>query len=169
MCGPYAAGQSGSLILPRTGQTTSYAAGDDGDLQVGAVWPSPRFIDNSIAVPADLTITDNLTGLIWTKNGNLPAATKNWQAALDYVAALNSSNYLGHNDWRLPNSNELESLVNKQQPDMATWLISQGFANVQSDYSYWSSSSSAYSTNYAWVVNMYNSIVNGSSKDGYGY
>ena len=32
--------------VPKTGQTTSYAAGDDGALQKGVAWPSPRFTDN---------------------------------------------------------------------------------------------------------------------------
>src|SRR5262249_3439758 len=32
--------------VPRTGQTTSYAAGDDGALQKGVAWPNPRFTVN---------------------------------------------------------------------------------------------------------------------------
>lgn len=51
--------------VERTGQTTSYAAGDDGDLQRGAIWPNPRFTDNGNG-----TVTDNLTGLIWLKDAN---------------------------------------------------------------------------------------------------
>ena len=39
--------------LPQTGQTTSYAAGDAGDLQTGLPWPEPRFTDN-----ANGTVTD---------------------------------------------------------------------------------------------------------------
>ena len=41
-------------LLPKTGQTTSYASGDDGALQMGVAWPNPRFKDNN-----DGTITDN--------------------------------------------------------------------------------------------------------------
>ncbi len=52
-----------NLGVPRTGQTISYAAGDDGDLQKEVAWPKPRFTDLG-----DGTVTDNLTGLIWTKN-----------------------------------------------------------------------------------------------------
>ena len=33
--------------VPQTGQTTIYATGDDGDLQMGIPWPAPRFTDNS--------------------------------------------------------------------------------------------------------------------------
>ena len=32
--------------VPKTGQTISYAAGDDGALQKGVTWPVPRFTDN---------------------------------------------------------------------------------------------------------------------------
>lgn len=137
--------------VPQTGQTTSYAAGDDGNLRMGLEWPTPRFTDNG-----DQTMTDNLTGLIWTKDGKTPCPAactpgvyKTWQGALDYVTCVNSNNYLGKNDWRLPNINELSSLVNWQQYTQAVWLNGQGFSNVQSS-SYWSSSNYADSTGYAW-------------------
>ena len=51
--------------VPKSGQTSSNATGDDGDLQRGVAWPDPRFTDNG-----DGTVTDNLTGLIWLKNAN---------------------------------------------------------------------------------------------------
>ena len=56
----------GSLRLrgvPKTGQTTSFYSGDDGELQRGVIWPSPRFMDWG-----DGTVTDNLTGLMWLKD-----------------------------------------------------------------------------------------------------
>ncbi|MCW9078616.1 MAG: hypothetical protein OQK74_05525, partial [Gammaproteobacteria bacterium] len=42
--------------VAKTGQTSSWAPGDDGDLEKGVAWPSPRFTDN-----LDGTVTDNLT------------------------------------------------------------------------------------------------------------
>ena len=136
------------ISLPKTGQTISYATGDDGDLQRGVVWPSPRFTDNGNG-----TVTDNLTGLIWTKDGNVPgpaacspATGKTWQGALDYVACLNTNSYLGYTDWRLPNVNELRSLIHYGQ-SISTWI----FNNVQ--YNYWSSTSYADSGS-AWIVYM---------------
>ena len=69
-------GPCGGLFpVEKTGQTTSYATGDDGDLEKGLAWPNPRFTDNE-----DGTVTDNLTGLIWLKNANWT-----WQ---HYVASL---------------------------------------------------------------------------------
>jgi hypothetical protein len=162
-----------AIILPKTGQTicsdstgTVIACtntGQNGELQRGVAWPVPRF-----AVNADTTITDNLTGLVWTQYGNvMPTRDSNWdmdgttndggvtwQHALDYVAKLNTENYLGHNDWRLPNIKELKSLVNYSQSDIATWLNSQGFTNVQAE-SYWSSTSQTAAAQVAWSVYMY--------------
>ncbi|KJU85698.1 secreted protein containing DUF1566, partial [Candidatus Magnetobacterium bavaricum] len=131
---------AGTINLPQTGQATSYAAGDDGALMIGVAWPNPRFTAN-----ADQTVTDTLTDLIWTKDAGTPTVGsctgggKTWQAALDYVACLNTATYLGYSDWRLPNVNEIESLVNGGQPNTSAWLNSQGFTNVQSSH-YWSSS-----------------------------
>ena len=144
---------SATIQLPQTGQTKCYnksgteipctGTGQDGEIQAGIGWPSPRFIGNG-----DGTVTDNLTGLMWVKSPD--STTRRWSKALDYC---NNLNFAGHTDWRLPNVNELESLVNADVPDTATWLNTQGFTNVQSFY-YWSSSTSAYNTNRAWDVNM---------------
>lgn len=143
---------AGTVKLPKTGQTTSYATGDDGDLEKGVAWPSPRFTVGT-GIEADC-VTDNLTGLMWAKNANLPNGTRTWQGALDYIASLNSSGGLcGYTDWRLPNINELESFVHAGESNTATWLNSQGFTNVQSTY-YWSSTTYAYNTLRAWGVDM---------------
>lgn len=144
-----------TIQLPQTGQTTCYdtsgtiipctGTGQDGATLTGISWPNPRFVDNG-----DQTVTDKLTGLMWSKDANWIGA-KTWQEALDYIKILNSwQNSLGHKDWRLPNRNELESLVNKQQSRPDIWLNSQGFINVQPDY-YLSSST---------VVDEYNSNAN---------
>ncbi len=57
---------AGLIDLPRTGQTNSYCAGDDGALQAGAPWPEPRFTNHG-----DGSATDRLTGLMWVTDGNL--------------------------------------------------------------------------------------------------
>jgi len=180
---------AGPVQLPQTGQQTCWntgglqiscsGAGQDGDLQKGEVWPAPRFTDQG------QTITDNLTNLIWTKDAQTPGtaaceagSAKTWQEALDHVKCLNSNSYLGYNDWRLPNINELESLVNYERnyPDnsdqvlsVAEWLMSasQGFTAVQG-FPYWSSSSVVatppYPSAYAWVINMYAGYLQSAKK-----
>jgi hypothetical protein len=82
---------------------------------------------------------DNLTGLMWPKNGDLNERT--WQDALTYVSNMNSSGtpLCGHNDWRLPNVNEFESLNNAQQQSTTTWLAQEyGFTNIVYNW-YWTS------------------------------
>lgn len=99
-----------SSPVPKTGQTTSYRDGDDGYYQMGLEWPDPRFTDNG-----DGTVTDNMTGLIWTKQADL-ANTSTWEEAIDFC---NDLEYAGYNDWRLPNIRELRSLVDIERRDPA--------------------------------------------------
>jgi hypothetical protein len=49
------------------------------------------------------TITDNNTGLEWEKKtaGNV-GTLYTWLEAFAYIASLNTANFAGHNDWRLP-------------------------------------------------------------------
>ena len=142
--------------LPETGQTTCYDSsgtvisctntGQDGDIKAGVAWPSPGFTAGTGA-EADC-ITDNLTGLMWVKSPD--STTRTWQQALDYANGLT---LCGYSDWRLPNVNEFESLVNAEQSNTAAWLNTQGFSNVQSGV-YWSSTTSAYDTVLKWYVIM---------------
>ena len=160
---------SGSAVnLPKTGQTKCYNAtgaeitctgtGQDGEIQAGAAWPSPRFTSGTGA-EADCML-DNLTGLMWPKNGNLSNGTKTWNDAIDYPKTLT---LCGHSDWRLPNINELESFVNASQTDSAVWLNTQGFTSVQSG-NYWSSTTAAYYTDHAWLVHVWIGVVSGYPK-----
>jgi hypothetical protein len=165
-------GGGGTINLPETGQTKCYNAlgteidcsgtGQDGEIQAGVAWPSPRFTVSGECV------TDNLTGLMWAKNGYLANGTRTWQGALTYVASLNNTGGLcGYTDWRLPNVNELESLISAGEHGNATWLISQGFSNVQmGGGGYWSSTTYAYDTSLVWTVGMWDGNVTGTSNWG---
>ena len=66
----------------------------------------------------DSTIVDSATGLMWAKND--AGSGMNWQSALAYAQTKNTANYLGHNDWRLPNAKELQSIVDYTRSPMAT-------------------------------------------------
>jgi len=104
----YAAGQkTGSLEptqeqgIPKTGQTISYADYDDGYYQKGYPLTGPRITDNG-----DGTLTDNVTGLMWTKTGYGTDLT--WSAAMAIAPGLSLA---GYTDWRLPNIKELFSIT----------------------------------------------------------
>jgi hypothetical protein len=121
---------------------------------MGVTWPDTRFTDK-----VDGTVKDNLTGLVWSKNANLSGGTLTWQQALDYVAGMNAGTHpnFGYTDWRLPNVNELKSLIDNSRYYPA---LPQGhpFTNVQSVY-YWSSTTSAGYPGSAWLVFMYYGFV----------
>ncbi len=88
---------AGVIDLPQTGQTKCYdtagteipcagGTGQDGEIRAGVPWPNPRFTSGT-GTEADCVI-DNLTGLMWPKNGNLAGTTINWYTAIDYANNL---------------------------------------------------------------------------------
>ena len=146
--------------MEKTGQTTFYATGDDGDLEKGVPWPNPRFTDNE-----DGTVTDNLTGLLWLKNANCFGSTT-WSQAVSYCNGLASGSCgLTDNsdagDWRLPNRKELITLThdgyyNPAIPNSSgtgQWSEGDPFTNVES-FRYFSSSTCAFDADFNWNVNV---------------
>ena len=112
-----------------------------------------RFVDNK-----DGTITDSLTGLMWER---VPTSKEMyWHNAMDYCDKLELA---GYSDWRPPEIEELESLIKKGSKDSGSWLNTQGFSNVQSNY-YWSATDYAPRTAYAWYVCMYSGNVDYGGK-----
>jgi len=69
---------------------------------------TPSYKDNH-----DGTITDLNTGLMWQKTPDF--ATRSWEDAKKYAE---SQGLAGHDDWRLPNVKELQSIVDySRAPD----------------------------------------------------
>lgn len=112
-----------------------------------------RFIDND-----DGTITDKSTGLMWQREA--PVETMTRKTALEYTENLTLA---GYGDWRLPNRNELESIVDYQRWSPA--IDTAYFPNTVPSW-YWSSSTFAGSSNLAWVVGFYSGNVNYYGKSG---
>ena len=153
---------AGESLLPQTGQEHCYdvdgkvisceGTGQDGEYQTGVPSPLPRFSDNNNG-----TVTDNLTGLIWLKNANLfgevmrDEAIERAKSIASGSCGLTDDSQAG--DWRLPNVNELESLLefdNTSGPAVAT---PNPFTNLQVA-NYWSSTSVAAFPELGWYVAM---------------
>ena len=150
----------GSVDLMETGQSASYAAGDDGDHKAGTAWPSPRFTDNG-----DGTLTDNATGLMWEKFVTNTART--WENAVSYC---NNRIIDIYTDWRMPNVNELESLINYDNANQGVWLNSQGFSGVRTSSSvYFSSTTLKASPGNAFTMDTQGYGIYYTSKDNNGY
>jgi hypothetical protein len=162
---------AGVVRIPQTGQHTCYNAagviidctgtGQDGEKRAGAVLPAQRFTDNENG-----TVSDNLTGLIWLQDagctdtaGGISRADGmlDWQAALSWSNSL-SSGTCGLNDnsapgdWRLPNINELRSLIDYSSHDPAL-TGEHPFTNVQPVW-YWSSTTNPVYTSGAYNVGL---------------
>ena len=171
-------------LVSRTGQTTYYDASgsvtpcgtgigvrQDGDLQLGVVWPNPRFTNNG-----DGTVTDKLTGLVWLEDADC-FGSKSWTDAL--AAANGLFDGATHDpaggdcgladgsidgQWRLANVRELHSLVHfgvnlPALPDTAgtgQWSEGDPFANVAALQSYWTSTSVVGGALNAWWIYLGN-------------
>lgn len=151
--------------LPRTGQTISYASGDDFSAGAGVAWPGTRFVDNQNG-----TVTDQLTGLVWLKNAGC-FTPESWSAALTAANQL-ASGQCGLSDgstagqWRMPNVNELESLVDVSQSNPAI-SASAPFINIAMANAYWSSTTYAAFTANAMAIRFIDGRwINGVAGDG---
>ncbi len=139
-----------SELLPCTGARLCYdeegaiiqcdGSRQDGALLMGTPWPRPRF------QPYKIGVLDALTGLIWKAGANVGRKEATWEEAL---AAVDSYAGKSHLPWRMPNINELESLVDASAHSPA---LPRGhhFSDIQQ--SYWSSTTSSYETDWAYVL-----------------
>jgi hypothetical protein len=139
-----------SLVLAATGQRLCYDAagagvacpgtGQDAELRSGAVWPEPRFERTALGQ------LDNLTGLVWADPAVLPGEPVAWEAALRLAAGFSQA--LGPG-WRLPDVNELESLVDAGAADPA---LPPGLAGALRAEGFWSSTTSFFDQGFAYVL-----------------
>ncbi len=156
--------------LPDTGQTACYGfvenegwvevacddetcAGQDGAHATGCPIDGPdgsgRFVDNG-----DGTVTDTCTGLMWqqdtadvTGDGIVSFESGDYLPWCEALAYCEELSFADHDDWRLPNVRELQSIVDYGRFNPA---IDPVFGALSSWY--WSSTSSAGSPGRAWHV-----------------
>jgi len=143
-----------SRLLPKTGQSVVYTAGDDGTNQAGW-WQGltlaanrERFVAKTISEFEHIVI-DNATGLTWAADGNeggcRSGGAASWASHLTYLATLD---FAGFTDWRMPNIFELFSII-----DMSAFnpAVNALFTNTKTSY-YWSSTAESDFTTWAWRI-----------------
>ena len=122
-------------------------------------------------------VRDNVTGLIWENKQGLLDRVKNYDKphdpdntytwfdptapdrgkpgngtdSKDFIDALNSASFGSFNDWRLPTAKELGTIVNYSVPYPGP-TIDSGFFQSTVPAFYWSSTTYAYHTSFAWGV-----------------
>ena len=102
-------------------------------------------------------VRDNVTGLIWEVKTNDETINNKddhytWQDAANvFIETMNSSQFGGYTDWRLPAIKELVSILDYENP----------YPTIDIDYfpktavaPYWSSTASACTVNNAWYINF---------------
>jgi hypothetical protein len=173
LVGPVAWGESGKpremwFFAPHTEADFANVPGGDNKLKITL---TTIYGETFVAeVPfrwEECYIQDPSTGLLWLKDAKA-AGMMTWT---DAMVNLSGKTFCGKTGWRLP---KIEEWVTFASQGQVTWwgnygyifgqktylvpgLTARGFINVQSYY-YWSSSTYAYNTIYAWFVDM-----------GYGY
>lgn len=103
-------------------------------------------------IPDTETVTDRLTGLIWTLDANLPGIPLTWKEAFAFIDELNGSLYAGIDQWRLPTRGELFSLISHQQVNPSL-PANHRFENVFHGY-YWTQTACAGYSNQAWYIHF---------------
>lgn len=141
----------------RTGQIMAVIAGDDGVYKKGfhggyinpdQSWNgNTRFETNSDNT--NTTVLDKATGLMWTRDANIYGQV-NCPSAIDtYPTACIVG---GYSDWRCPNKNELESLIDIERSNPAL-PTGHPFKNVQNG-AYWTGSNKSQTTTEYFAVSF---------------
>jgi len=109
-------------------------------------------------------VTDNITTLQWqddySDNGGSVKIVV-WEAAIDYCEALTLG---GYDDWRLPNINELKSIIDRSRFNPAIVSVFEYTSNK-----YWSSTTSKDNDRDAWNVYFSYGTDSWDHKDNSGY
>ncbi len=144
----------------------------------GPIYGTSSFVDNGNG-----TINDKATGLMWTQSDS--GVGMDWERALAWAQTKNGEKLLGYSDWRLPNTKELQTLVDYTRSAEATAAANVGPAinplfkatsitneAGDADYPYFWTNTSAKATstaafNSAWYV-AFGRAADASGKDLHG-
>ncbi|MBK9442155.1 MAG: DUF1566 domain-containing protein [Comamonadaceae bacterium] len=150
-------------------------------VSLSVVWPA--WAAAPFTVNGNGTVTDATTRLVWDQcaYGLTGAACDagivfqgDWPMALAKAVEANAASYKGFTDWRVPNKNELESIVKRDpytsgQPTIDTSAFPGTPLAYQGDRWFWTSTSLARFPIYAWKVDFSDGGPSYREKDYYYY
>ena len=173
---------SSTAKLMKTGQTTSYRTGDDGDLEVGRNVDFFTLAENNPFGTTD-RFTDELGGQTYTDNIVIDWSTYdgstvsgwrrtsngvniNWNDAIDGALAVSIGTFT--TGWRLPNSYELYLII------IMSSLRGLNYApfNINANDFYWTSTTSHQTTSSAYTIANASKLIAATGKtatSGYRY
>ncbi|DAB29733.1 MAG TPA: hypothetical protein CFH84_07945 [Sulfurimonas sp. UBA12504] len=106
---------------------------------------------------ATSVVSDSVSSLQW--QDDVIGSTIAWQSAIDRCENLVLG---GQSDWRLPNINELKTIIDRSRANPA---IAMAFTHTQTSSSYyWSSTTNENYKNNAWYVYFGRGAVNNGNK-----
>jgi len=161
--------------LMKTGQTTSYRTGDDGDLERGRnvsftvlaennpFGNTNRFTDelggqtytNNIVI--DWSTYDGSTVLGWRRTDN--GVNIAWNAAIDGALAVSIAPFT--TGWRLPNRIEILNIVNHEN---STYALQHFPFNLSNSNAYWISTTQTTATSNAFLLRNNNCNMDTNGK-----
>ena len=173
---PSGGGAPVGATLMKTGQTTSYRTGDDGDLQIGRATDFFTLASNNPFGNLD-RFTDELGGSTYTNDIVIDWSTYdgstvlgfyrvrgtysdiNWNNAIDNSLLVSIGTYT--TGWRLPNIKELVNLANYNSINPLNYAPFSFATNLY----FWSSTTNPATTGNALVFfNRHNSIISDRAK-----
>ena len=148
--------------LMKTGQTTSYRTGDDGDLEAGRSVSFTTLAENNVFGNTN-RFTDELGGSTYTNNividwstyngstvlgwrRTVNGAFVNWNTAIDGALAVSIAPFT--TGWRLPNVQELSSICVWD----ANWRFNYAPFNIGNTFNIWSSTTDMQATSRAIII-----------------
>jgi hypothetical protein len=152
-------------LLTKTGQTTSFRTGDDGDIEAGRATSftvlsgnNPFGNTNRFTSTAGTQTYSNNIVIDWsTYDGTnvlgyyrvVPASDVTWNSAIDSAAALSTGGFTS--GWRLPNIHEMLSICNYQLTQLLNYAPFSITNTLWISTTYAASNTLAYTLSGSWI------------------
>lgn len=80
-----------------------------------------------------MVVVDKQTGLMWQQGASADRMV--WKAGFNYIDKLNAEKFAGHEDWRYPTREELETLILPEEDRRSGLFIDPAFEHQRNCWS----------------------------------